>query len=160
MTAATAIIFCDQIFSYYIFSYLYKPTLENLFYKMANILSISNVTGTPVPTPATGAPATLITYALGENNYQAIEIKAMLLLTTTASSTPQTIIVELKFGGVVLENFVKTITAAVTETYIQLDWMARINGKGNLTVTLRANGGTADANTNITVQNTYILGHY
>jgi len=127
---------------------------------MANVLSLTNVTGSPVTVPATGAPATLITYQVGENNYQALEIKFTATLTTAAGSTAQSIIVEFKFGGVVFESISTTTRAAASDLPLHFNAMARLNGKGALTVTLRANGGSADANSSLTIQNTYILGHY
>lgn len=128
---------------------------------MANILSLTNTTASPVTIPASASPTTLVTYLLGENNYQAVEINSTIVVNGAAGSTAQSIIFEFKFNGVVQESLTKNIFAAANQEYpITFVAMAKVNGKGTLTLTVRANGGTADVNTNVVVQNAYILGHY
>ncbi len=125
---------------------------------MANILSLSNTTGSPVTIPVAASPATLITYSLGENNYQAIEITATILLTTAGTSTAQDVTFEFKSGATVLETIIKKSKAAVDDHILSLDLMTKVNSKAVLTLTVKA--AAADANTSATVQNTYILAHY
>ena len=126
---------------------------------MANILSLSNVTGTPTSLPASGAPATLITYAVGENNYQAIEVKAMINLVTTSGTVAANVIYELKTGATVLETITKAVTAVANDQVITMNLMAKLNAKATLTLTVRCSSA-ADATVVSTVNNTYILGYY
>ena len=126
---------------------------------MANILSLTNVTGTPTSLPASGAPATLITYSLGENNYQAVELNAMINLVTTAATVGANVIYEFKSGATVLETITKAVTAVANDQVITIALMAKINGKATLTLTVRSSSA-ADATVVSTVNNTYIMGHY
>jgi hypothetical protein len=125
---------------------------------MANILSLSNTTGSPVTVPVAASPATIATYALGENNYQAIEFNVTILMVTAGTSTAQDVTFEFKNGATVMETIIKKSKAAVDDHLLHLSLMAKMNAKATITLTVKA--AAADANTSVTVQNTYILGHY
>ena len=126
---------------------------------MANILSLSNVTGTPTSLPISSSPATLITYSVGENNYQAIHVIAMINLVTTSGTTPANVVYELKSGATVLETITKAVTAVANDQVITINLMAKLNAKATLTLTVKSSSA-ADATVVSTVQNTYILGYY
>ncbi len=126
---------------------------------MGNILSLTNVTGTPTSLPASGAPATLITYSVGENNYQAIQVIATINLVTTAGTVGANVIYELKSGATVIETITKAVTAVANDQVITINLMAKLNAKATLTLTVRSSSA-ADATVVSTVNNAYIIGHY
>lgn len=126
---------------------------------MANVLSLTQQTGSPVTIPASGSPSTLLTYQASENNYQAIEIKTTVLIITAGGSVAQDLSFEFKVNGVTKEMIIKKAKAAVDDHVLHLNYLDRINGKSAITLTVRGLT-SADAGTNVTVQNVYILGHY
>lgn len=128
---------------------------------MANILSLSNTSGSPVTVPANGSPSVLSTLLVGENNYQAIELEAMLTLTTAGGSAAQSIEFDFRIDGVVQKTYTKNTTAAASTTPYNIKWMARVNKKCTITLTLKAaSGGAVDANTNAVVNALYAQGHF
>lgn len=137
---------------------------------MASILSISNTRSTAVTIPASASPTTLVTFNVGENNYQAVEVDSTVTITTAAGSTPQAIIFEMRVNGTVIPattgqaGIIKNIVAAgavgTLDTVTPIRIIAKVNNRASVTLTVRANGGTADTNTTVTVQTAYALAHF
>lgn len=137
---------------------------------MASILSISNTRSTPVTIPASASPTTLVTFNVGENNYQAVEVDSTVTITTAAGSTSQAIIFEMRVNGTVIPattgqaGIIKNIVAAgavgTLDTVTPIRIIAKVNNRASVTLTVRANGGTADTNTTVTVQTAYALAHF
>jgi hypothetical protein len=128
--------------------------------RMANVLSNSITTGTPVTVPAAGAPATISTLKVGENNYQALEILSTVSMVNTGGATvAQDVAFDIRWNGVVVETIPKTNAAAAGQFLIPIMCLLKKNGKGTLTVTVRGLT-SADATSSVTSLNFFVMGHY
>lgn len=107
--------------------------------------------------PAVGA-ATMATTNISENRFPFLKVTAMVKIVTTGTSTAQTLTFNVidSVGPTTLQAFTYGATATAQNYLLHISAIYRKNTAG--TITLQLGGGTADANTTITLQQWYIEG--
>ena len=123
---------------------------------MAQVLTFSNTDGSATGMPILASSATLVSYALGENSYDMVEIELTVLITTNASSTAQDITINFLEGSNSLETIVKKSKAAIDDHVLNLRFVAKVNKKTTLTVKIGATAADA-TNTQFTLKNYSII---
>ncbi len=123
---------------------------------MGTILASSNTDGTPTNMPILASSATLLTFALGENNYDLVEVEVTVYIVTAAGSTLQDMTFNFLEGANSIETIVKKSRAAADDFVLNLRFVGKVSKKTTLTVKVGATA--ADANTQFTLKNYTVTG--